>query len=209
MCWARRPGAPHPAGARPGLCQTPGLALPSTSAPPGLLGHPPPRSPVQAYWRLRRCEGGNATAFLGPWGAGWARNWGSLWAGACKERASHSHSQGRGLVAGSQAWEVLPSALAGPRQGNPAEEGGVGGRGGRRRQGQEQAESLLSVGGDHPWRTTHGSLGDSSSPTAPLRHSGGGERRRSTVGCGRLSLKVEGWGRWGGWRNQKGGGTST
>lgn len=90
-----------PALPRPCQVLFSGAPPPAPVAPPHHSGHPPHRSPRQAYWRLRGCEGGNATAFLGPWGAGWAGNGGPLWAGACKERGSHC---GTIRVGGAESW---------------------------------------------------------------------------------------------------------
>lgn len=170
-----------PAQALPGLCQIPGLALWGTSP---LLSPPPPRSPAQAYWRLRGCEGGNATAFLGPWGAGWAGNWGPLWAGACKERASHSVIvRVGGQWLGLRPGRFSHQPLLGQGKGHPTEEGGLGGRGGWMRLRQEQAEGLLSVPGDHPWRMTYAWLtwGLLISHSTPQMQWGGGREKHCGV----------------------------
>lgn len=108
-------------------------ALLSEAPPtPDHSGHPPPRSPLWAYWRLRGCERGNATAFLGPWGARRGGNGGPLWAGACKERASHSGTSGQGTSSWapglggfliSPCWAKAKSTLVGDRRKDMTEVG--------------------------------------------------------------------------------------
>lgn len=129
---------------------------------------------LRAYWRLRGCEGGNATAFLGPWGAGWTGHWGLLWAGACKEKASHSSTVRWGVGSGGGA----PSVLAGPRQGAPCWGRGSGreGRKDTSEKNGEAAEGPLSARGDPSLEGDPGFTWGFIVFPAPLRHSRGGKR---------------------------------